>query len=257
MALLPNVGKLLYSEKNVNIPQGTKADAAYDLALYPELGNESRGVLVVTVIGSFKFVDGTTSNPATPGVKLTWTALEKSIFMDGFKNICAAAWGEQHRITTTSRFPAIKDIGVIFDIKCAEGMSTFDHSHWNMTTTKIDANWVVSSVRACGGWVSNGEIRLDSVDLTPVSKGGPQTQRDAVHEFGHMLGLRDEYPAANDNLNWLTDPISVMHFSEKVQPRHYVFFADWIGRQWQSTTSMIRPDEWKVNGTINLMNAQI
>jgi hypothetical protein len=257
MALNANKAMPIYQERNVNIPQGTKADAAYDLVLYPELGSQTRGVLVVTVIVSFKFKDGESQVPATKGAKLTWTAQGKTDFMNGFRTACQDVWSEQHRLTTTNSIPMIKDVGVLFEVRTAEEMSVLSHSHWNATVTAVDPNWVVSWVRGCGGWISNGESQLDSEDLTPANKGGPSKQRDAVHEFGHMLGLRDEYPAAQDNLNWLGDPGSIMHFSENVRPRHYVFLADWIGRQWNNTTSLVKPIDWKVNGSVDTMNAQI
>lgn len=41
---------------------------------------------------------------------------------------------------------------------------------------------------------SNGKVQLDSEDLTTVSKAkGFKQKGGAVHEFGHMLGLLDEY----------------------------------------------------------------
>jgi hypothetical protein len=260
MALLPSKGMMIFSENNVNITAGTKADAAYDLALYEELGKPTRGVLVVTIIFNFKFKDGVSKKPATKGAKLVWAPQEKTDFMDGVKTVCASVWGEKHRLTTTNSIPAAKDVGVIFDVQTAENMSITTHSHWNVTTERVD-DWTSSQVGDCGGWFTNGESDLDSQDLDAVDKGGPDKQRGAVHEFGHMLGYRDEYPSAkpasNPNPNWPTDLVSIMHSGETVQPRHYIFFADWIGRQWQARTTLYKFPDWKVNGTVDMTTARI
>jgi hypothetical protein len=256
MPLIPDKSKLIFSEQNVDVPAGWKTADAYDLALYQETGNSARAVLVVTIILNFKFIDG--DSTVTPGAKLRWTADGKRDFMDGVKKECAAAWGEKHRLTTTDPVPAQKDAGVVFDIKTGESMSITTHSHWNVNTTALDA-FVRSSVCAWGGsCVTNGEANWDSLDLQAVPRGGTGTMRDAIHEFGHMLGYRDEYPGATkENSVWNGDMDSVMRAAEKIQPRHYVFFADWISRQWMSATSLCKANAWKVNGTIDLTNAQV
>jgi hypothetical protein len=53
-------------------------------------------------------------------------------------------------------------------------------------------------------------------------------QRGAIHEFGHMLGLRDEYATAGGSPYWTTDKPSVMNVGETVQPRHFGPFAEWV-----------------------------
>jgi len=61
-------------------------------------------------------------------------------------------------------------------------------------------------VGGCGGgafW--NGSTTLDSLDFRAENKGGPNTKRGAVHEFGHMPRHRDEYPEAKTNLSWTAD----------------------------------------------------
>lgn len=256
MALIPDKGKLCFSELNVDIPAGVKPKSAYDLALFHELGRTPRGVLVVTMIVSFKFKNGTSTK--TPGAVLTWTPDGKTKFMDGFKAACSGLWGEKHRLTTTATVPAVNDVGVIFDIQTAEDMSTFSHSHWNATVVAVDNYPVSTTLGACVGIVTNGDVDLDSADLTPAPKGGPDPQRDAVHEFGHMLGYDDEYAAANANKNWLSDLKSIMNLSETIQPRHYVFFADWLTKQYGVAAALSKTSiVWKVNGTVDLTNAKV
>jgi hypothetical protein len=253
MPLLPNKGRLIYSERNVDAPAGLKCSSCYDLALYPEMGSSSRGVLVVTVIGAIKFVEG---KSWSDGSKLSCTAQERADFITGVQAAVDDAWGEKHRIKTMSTVPVFTDVGVLFDLQLSESLGVLDHTHWNVTVTKVD-KWTSSCVSPFfSTWMSNGEAQLDSLDLRPEPKGGPGTQRGAVHEFGHMLGYRDEYQAARDNTNWLSDGASIMHSSEQVQARHYAFFADWLTTQYKVVASLTKsPIDWTVDGTTNLVNA--
>jgi hypothetical protein len=253
MALLPNKGKRIFQELNVDAPGGLKVSSCYDLALYPELGSASRGVLVVTVIGSVKFIDGKAS---TGGGALSWTGTEKSDFLSGVSAAVADVWSEKHRLTTTSTVPAITDVGVLFDLQLSEGLGITSHSHWNIEIKKVD-KWTSSCVDPLfSTWISNGKTQLDSLDLRPEQKGGPSTQRGAVHEFGHMLGYRDEYPAAKANGSWTADSVSVMHSCEDAKPRHYAFFADWLTDQFKVAAALSKQAiEWKVDGATTLLTA--
>jgi hypothetical protein len=254
MALLPDKGRLVFSETNVDAPGGLKVSSCYDLALYPEMGSSGRGVLVVTVIGSIKFAEGKSS---AGGTKLSWTAQERSDFISGVQAAIANAWSDQHRIKTPSTVPNFNDVGVLFDLRLGESLGLLAHSHWDVTATKVDT-WTQSCVDPLfSTWVSNGEAHLDSLDLRPENKVAAGTQRGAVHEFGHMLGYRDEYPAARDNTSWVSDSTSIMHSCEAVQARHYAFFADWLTKQYKVVAGLAKtPIDWKVDGTIALVNAQ-
>jgi hypothetical protein len=129
MALLPDTGKpICPPEKNVNIWQNSDypTDAAYDLALYEELGSKgTRAVLEVTIILVFDFIDKG---------GLVWTAKEKTDFMSNFTTECTKTWSEKFQITTTNPTPPAKTAGVIFKIQTRDGGS--GHSHWNVHCTK-------------------------------------------------------------------------------------------------------------------------
>src|SRR5262249_23760047 len=73
----PIAARSCCSETNVDVTSALKPDAAYDLALYLEQGNPSRGVLVVTVILNFKFKEGKSKG----GSKLAWSSAESGQFM--------------------------------------------------------------------------------------------------------------------------------------------------------------------------------
>ena len=63
-------------------------------------------------------------------------------------------------------------------------------------------------------------MHLDSNDLTPKATG----QIAEVHEFGHMIGLPDEYHATSAQYG---DSRSAMHAGTVVRNRHYSDFVTW------------------------------
>lgn len=259
MALLPNRGKRLLRETNVDAPAGLKVSSAYDLDLYEELGNASRGVLVVTYIAAISFDEG---KATAGGAKLTWSAKDKTDFIDGIKSGVKSVWEDKHRIKTTSTVPAVQDVGVLFDLQITEGLSRLSHSHWNITVMKVDSFRTSCVKTAFSTFITNGDADLDSLDTNGAPKGASVPQRGVVHEFGHMLGYRDEYVGADgkpqDNSNWIGDRESVMNVGETVQPRHYVFLADWLTRQFKVAASLAKePIDWKVNGSVSLGSALV
>jgi hypothetical protein len=60
-------------------------------------------------------------------------------------------------------------------------------------------------------------VTLDSEDLNAATKGRGQNQRGAVHEFGHMLGLDDEYQSTSAHK---ADYPSILNRGETVNARH-------------------------------------
>ncbi len=259
MGLIANKGKPIFPpETNVNLRQNSSfpTDAAYDLALYEEVGHPDRAVLVVTIILVFDFKDTTS---------LSWTATEKTDFMTDFTTACTKTWGEIFQLTTVNPTPPAKVAGVVFDIQTRDGGS--GHSHWNVLCRKVASLRQSKTYPGGGGTFSNGEAEWDSLDLTPATKkGATTTQRAALHEFGHMLGYRDEYPLDPtaiplDDPNVFTtahstDRDSIMFWGETLYPRHYVFFADWISSQWiKKDSKNCKGHDWKVSGTIDTTTA--
>ena len=104
-----------------------------------------------------------------------------------------------------------------FDFKIQLGGWMLDH--WELNVTKIaQGAFRVSSVRP-----DLGQVNLDSEDLQHITG-----QRGAVHEFGHMLGLDDEY----DKREHFHDFASVMHSAgEMIRDRHLHQFKRWVLHQ--------------------------
>jgi hypothetical protein len=258
MALQPDKRQTMYSQINVDTGIGNRVRSAYDLALYPEFGNPRRGVLVVTVILSAKFLSGVSKRPGTAGRQLTWSPAEKTAFMAGYKEAVGAQWGEKWRISTPSKVPAFKEVGVVLDIQMTEEAETAVHHHWNAQVTKVDEDATSQTTREGGSILSGGEIRLDSLDLSARTRGG-EKQRAVVHEFGHILGYRDEYPDAEDRNDSFPDDLkSVMFYGEGVRERHYVYFAEWLRQQFALLVFNARQAiPWLVNGRVDKNNAKL
>lgn len=248
MPLFPATGSPLLQGQNIRPPLGSFFNGrAYWLKLFPELGNPNRGVLVVSMRLQFQFDDG-------PGG--SWTPAEKTTFANNFVTAVKSVWNEKFRITTTSSVPvrAARDIGVILDLPYyIDGWHLDDDFELSVEKVSTSQAWQVSS---CG--YRSGNTTLDSNDLRAETKGASMTQRDAVHEFGHMLGLRDEYAAANDNTHHLADLDSIMNVGELVRDRHYVPFAVWLNDKFSTAAHLSGSRiEYKVNGTMDELHARL
>ena len=256
MALIADKGRMYFIEQNVDIPGVMRPSSVYDLGLFGELGNAGRAVLVVTVICRLKFADGK---------NLAWSGTEKADFTAGLTAALMDGWSEKHVLrTVTPTILAYDQIGVVFDIRCTEGLARTDHSHWNVEVTKIPpaANVVSKTGDPRFAGILNGSVELDSNDLLDTNKGGPQKQRPAVHEFGHMMGYLDEYLNSSGKPEgipyWTTDLVGVMNLGQTVQPRHYIWFADWCNKKCTTIGALSKkPIEWKVNGAVNMATAQV
>lgn len=248
MALAYNTAVTYWSGQNIRPPLGSWFNGqSYWCKVHPESGSTNRSVMVIAMILQFQFNDG-------PGG--SWTAGEKTDFANNFCWAVKGVWDEKHRITTTSTVPnaALRDIGVVFDLRYyIDGYHLNDDFEIGVTKQPASATWVVSS---CG--YRSGETTLDSNDLRPETKGATMTQRDAVHEFGHMLGLRDEYPAAKSNMSHTTDVDSIMNVGEVVRDRHYAPFAAWLTSKASTLASLSGSAiEYKVNGVKTMANSAL
>lgn len=73
-------------------------------------------------------------------------------------------------------------------------------------------------------------IDLGTEHDLPVSTGVRGGQQRIAHEFGHTIGLTDEYHgwAHLFNTEGSQDEPSIMHSGDEVRPRHYQHFADLV-----------------------------
>lgn len=197
---------LLACERRVTAGTLTVNDA-YDLLLYrlPD------GHFEVVVFMKLQFF-------FEPGPGGDWTQAQQQRYVRDWRAAIESVWGG-HRIhrTACGRSVALR---FEFDIQVDGWML----DHWEITITKIVSGGFTPS---CVD-VRRTNVRLDSEDLSPVFKHGQLQQRGAVHEFGHMLGLADEYSTASSDR---ADRCSVMSHSEAIRPHHHDTMRRWVIRK--------------------------
>lgn len=244
MSLIVDRSRTILEGQNIRPPLGSFFNGqAYWITLYPELGTSTRSVLEIKMVLQFQFVDGDGGS---------WTAGEKNTFAHGFVDSVVAMWSEKFRITTTSTVPVelARNVGVVFDFPYyIDGWHSDDD--FELEVKKISTGTFQTS--SCA--YSDGNSFLDSEDLSPVNKGASMPQRAAVHEFGHMLGLRDEYPEANSNMSHVSDKDSIMNVGETVRKRHYAPFAAWLTDKFAVAAHLSSSTiEYKVEGDTTVSN---
>ncbi|MGD8569400.1 MAG: hypothetical protein PVJ39_15045 [Gammaproteobacteria bacterium] len=145
-----------------------------------------------------------------------WERHEQDQFIHEWQNVIHDVWGNK----IIHSLPAGNTVRLTFDFHIQKGGWMFDH--WEITVTKIaPEEFKVSYIDP--DW---NNVHLDSEDLTYVGR-----QRGAIHEFGHMIGLPDEY----HNSRHIVDLKSIMHSGEEIRERHYGLFTDWVERTLAST----------------------
>lgn len=188
---------------------GLKANDAYDLHLIKDLN----GKLTLVVFMKLQFFF---ENSGT----LMWTTIEKDNFIKDFLDAVKKAWGNGTILRT---LPDSTHIWLAYRFETQIGGWMFDH--WELTVKKV-SGFAVSKVNLF--W---GNVTLDSFDLNPTQKNGAPpglTQRGGVHEFGHMLGLDDEYLKGS----YTSVYDSVMNRGELNYPRHRQYFNDWLDKKY-------------------------
>lgn len=142
-----------------------------------------------------------------------WSLAEKMSFIKKWKSAIQSKWSGRRIKTLKSG----KTVTIDFRFKTQIGGLMFDH--WEITVEKVK-NFAVSSVNPV-----TGNVLLDSLDLKLFRKKGGRKQRGVVHEFGHMLGLDDEYKKSSP---FHKDYKSVMNSGEAVLKRHNAPHMKWL-----------------------------
>lgn len=250
MTLKYKPAKPIFQGQNIRPPLGSWFNGqSYWLKLFPELGNDDRTVLVIKMILQFQFEDSDDDDKK-------WKQSEKESFAHKFVDGVIAVWNERFRITTDSKIPAknCRDVGVVFEFPYyIDGWHTDDD--FEISVKKIDTPGKFEHSR-CN--YSLGNTYLHSESVKAWNKGASMKQRPSVHEFGHMLGLRDEYTSADDNPHHTGDLDSIMNKGEIVRERHYAPFAAWLSEKYKEAARLAgKPVNYKVNGKTDMSNARL
>lgn len=146
-----------------------------------------------------------------------WTSVNKRFFVSQFKIAVKKKWGDQRVIKNLS---SGKRIYLVFHFSTTID-KTITSKHWLINVKKIEPGGFSQS------WVhpTKKTAQFDSEDLKLTFKGHGQKQRGIVHEFGHMLGLPDEYKVGTTHAE---DYQSIMNRGESVLIRHDSVFMLWL-----------------------------
>lgn len=148
-----------------------------------------------------------------------WSYFEKQTFVSKWARNILSVWNRKVIRVLPNGTSVILEFKFKFQI---EGIWLYDH--WEISVVKTN-QFLRSYVN--GFW---GNSQLDSLDLETTYKGIHNQknfyQRGTVHEFGHMLGLNDEY----DGGSWVSDYESVMNSGEVIKNRHLKDMTNWVDR---------------------------
>ena len=219
MALI-DWGRKIANEGNAGVPAGLNVGKCYDLHLFGELGNPQGVVLWVVVVCHFKFKEKGEKNWADA---VAWTAGQQDSFKNDFKALCESTWSDQFKIRTSNASGNSPTTASVVITVRTDG--TYWGSHYSIDVYNVSQSKERSFVDG------NNGSEFESVGLIErISSHGTKERRALVHEFGHFLGLRDEYLAGGKKFTptYQSDDDSIMHSWKLVRPRHYVFFADWL-----------------------------
>ncbi|MDZ5453984.1 hypothetical protein [Labrys sp. ZIDIC5] len=145
-------------------------------------------------------------------------------------------------LTTT---PSGRIVGLEFHF--AQGLFSFDPGdHWLIDVVKVPQGQFYSSQVKRAHGTTIGHTTLSSNDLAPITRqkdGHPYKQRPAIHEFAHMIDLRDEYldicdanglradglkcNAVPRDPRYIKDYPSVANSGEQIRPRHLETIKNW------------------------------
>ena len=200
----------LAEEKRVHTPHGVN----YDLILKQD--ENSNCTLIVFMRLQFYFLDNG---------EFKWNDAEKKQFIYDWKNNVRDVWEDKY-ILKAPKESCVCPFGIHVKLSFETQIDGYMYDHWEISVKKTNT-FEQSRVH-----MRNDEASLDSQDLTYVPKDDvPNYQRGAIHEFGHMLGLLDEYPTRRSLIQFANDKASVMNHGESVRIRHYYYFQEWINNK--------------------------
>jgi len=199
-------GETLIAKEEDFTSGSLKVNDAYDIYLAKQTSGDY--ILIIFMKLQFIFKD---NNPHT------WTELEKTNFVKQFEQSISRKWGNRRVVKTLSGGKKVQ-LDFRFEM-ITKGWSISEH--WEIKVKKIKVGGFDRSF-VNPFW---GNVSLDSEDINFVNKGYKNPQRGVVHEFGHMLGLEDEYLTTSKHL---ADLRSIMHSGEDILHRHDAPYIKWL-----------------------------
>jgi hypothetical protein len=174
------------------------------------------------------------------GVSRGWTVVEKQAFHNAVDRSIWRRWSNRIRFSVSGtsdfakRFQS-KTLPINLDARWVLS----GPKHWDIIAYKMppgsDRRTHVSNVL-----FSSRVVELDTADI-PLSTAGNAagasgTFHTPPHEFGHMIGVGDEYSAGHANLS---DTNSIMNIGTQWRARHVSLILDELNRMIPSTSFRI------------------
>ncbi len=144
-----------------------------------------------------------------------WTDMSRNAFMKGFATTVQRFWDTGDAGPLKSFGPL--SVAFVFDIR--SGLSLSEHFY-----IRVNAVALTDHRSAIGNLLLPYDGRFVRGDLQPKPSG----RITAVHEFGHMLGLGDEYESGDLHF---ADKTSMMNRGTEVRPRHLRHLLEWANAQ--------------------------
>ncbi|WP_172674309.1 hypothetical protein [Persicobacter sp. CCB-QB2] len=226
--------KMFYYGQKMFVPSTGKG--IFDVSLDPNTGQMD----VLTKV-NFDYINGDARKFA--GLKNEnpqWTGAEKIDWTRKFKKLVSEKWSNNFGFINNK----LPGINVFVNVNVIEAKSDW---HYQLRVKKIpegtfDQSYVQHKPNARDGNKRLNEhyAALDSEDLTGVvKKDGFEKQYPASHEYGHMIGLSDEYPTSSGIVSHnalvkdalgkeITQGLTndIMSLGNTIMPQHYVTFLE-------------------------------
>ncbi len=203
---------IIYQENSV---RGGRVFNAYDLKLEQINPLSKKCELELSMFIQFFF---------TPYRGKKWTQPEKIRYINEWIGVIKAVWENDAFLASPQNCSQCSG-NIKFKLNFNTQIQGYTLSdHWEIVVNKTDdKNNAVTPIL--------GKVNLanDAFSYRKFPKEDKviYKQRGAVHEFGHMLGLRDEYKG-NIDKEILEDYDSVMNSGESPRKRHFSNIQGWI-----------------------------
>ena len=146
--------------------------------------------------------------------EITWNDEQRELFAREFQTQIPNAWNVANHVVVEGQ-----SVSVRFATRIVPDEND---AQWRIRVYKLKSSASSRQSSVGRGGASDGD--LDSNDGRRKRLGNESTQTGIIHEFGHMIGLADEY---GDDTSHVGDRPSIMNWGSTVRERHLAHLVDW------------------------------